>query len=875
MNPSSPTIAGYRTRTQSGTIVEKIWGKEFHSPDQNRKLDYRLTLPNPSSRWSDDRNDRSRIVLGVSTINTVDGLGGFAKTNLKEGGTVIYIGGTWCTTGAEAESIAPGFTIEVPEREAQKWAVKQRFLAMDPENNGRYLNDGLDEYDNNCRFEWNLSQGDPQKFCRVVTVREVMKMRELCIDYGVQHWKGIRLAAAGLCLRSKILSHHPNLDTRASKYTMVLSGGGSSHEDPIEVPEDSSPPSPEHPLPNEASTVRLDSFPDDIVIMMGGECDEDEAMDECDREGGFGRDPYGDYALRSNYGPEWCEWNGRWETHEHIVSGPQMPYMVELSRKGCLPEGDHVKTLLEKFTRKVEGEVKAAVAKSVTVPRFKTLVKTGARFAAYLTSVSLACLVVAEAPLQSEPAPNYELIASLPEDVQARILIYFGIYSQSKGKDVAAELSALKFLFHLECCSTGAFDAMSVKRSRSGFAKTPRLHGAPSAPPIFGITGSMMWSHIRAYERGFGEEVTPSRFLISLALLVMYDKGKRVGTVVHAKRNKSKKLKSGVDADLGRESVYHTIPARNITLITPEGPGQRRMNPLEYREYLLAPSASGDPVPDSEWIVAHFESDKDARRKFSIWKKGQSPLQDMLMRGMEKACVVCLHKSAEDNFFSFRNQRGGMTMIHRKQVADTVKALALEDGLPSENFSTRSCRKSFGTQQEQSNSVFAIPSAGTLNAAGGFEWSSSSVMRTQHYTHATCTGYSNLLTLGRGVEGTVTSRMDVLLLSSQSRVTPATVLASAASGTSAAAPNLGEEDGLDNHLEDEDNEDSGEDEEEPLQENFDIDMDGVEDRDWDSGLIFDLVSSGRLGTLTECITSAQQAVGMVTRSRALGGDERK
>ena len=869
-------IAGYRTRTQSGTIVEKIWGKEFHSPDQIRKLDYRLTLPNPNSRWSDDRNDRSRIVLGVSTLNTVDGLGGFAKTNLKAGSTVIYIGGTWCTTGAEAESISPGFTIEVPELKAQMYAVKQRFLAMDPENNGRYLNDGLDEYDNNCKFEWNLSQRDPQKFCRVVTVREIMKMRELCIDYGEQHWKGARLAAAGLCLRSKILSHHPRLDTRASKYEKkVFVGGGASFGDPIEVLDNSSPPSPEPLLP----TIEMPSVGPDRTVgnpdaLSGPEYEKDEAMDECDREGGFGRDPYGDYALRSNYGPEWCEWNNRWETHEHIVSGPQMPYMVELSRKGCLPEGDHVKTLLEKFTRKVGGEIKAAVAKSVTVPRFKTLAKTGARFATYLVSVALACLVQGEVPVGPEPVPNYELIASLPEDVQARILIYFGIYSQSKGKDVAAELSALKFLFHLECCDTKAFDAMSVKRSRSGFAKSQKVPGLSTAHPIFGITGSMMWSHIRTHQRGFVGEVTPARFLISLALLLMYDKGKRVGTCVHAKRNKNKMVKGEENGVLGRESVYHTIPARNFTLITAEGPGQRRMNPLEYREYQGSLGTPGPPASTSEWIVAHFESDKDARRKFSIWKKGQSPLQDMLMEGIEAACVICHHKSAGDNFFSFRNQRGGMTMIHRKQVADLVKALAAGDGLPIENFSTRSCRKSFGTQQEQSNSVFAIPSAGAMNAAGGFEWSSSSAMRTLHYTHATCAGYSNLLTLGRGVEGTVTTRMDVLLLAPQGSTAHAGTFSLTSGEVSTSGSARTELESLDNTVEDEENEDSG-DEEEPALETFDIDEDGVEDSEWDSGLIFDLVKSGRLGTLSECIASAQQAVGMVTRSKAIGGGERK
>ena len=227
-------------------MKEKIWGREFHSPKQHRKIDYRQTLPNPGARGSSDKNDTSNIALGLSTISTVVGLGGFARNYLKERATVIYIGGTWFTSGVEAERMCPGFTIEIPEKIARLWKVTKRFLAMDEENNGRYLNDALDEHDNNCKFVWNLNQGDPQKFCKVITVRDVLRWRELCVDYGSAHWEGLRLKNASVPLRSLILTHHPTLDPIRPPVLKKASGEGRSPTCPIVLDEDFilPPPSP-------------------------------------------------------------------------------------------------------------------------------------------------------------------------------------------------------------------------------------------------------------------------------------------------------------------------------------------------------------------------------------------------------------------------------------------------------------------------------------------------------------------------------------------------------------------------------------------------------------------------------------------------------
>jgi len=792
-------------------VKEKIWGREFHSPEQHRKIDYRQTLPNPGARGSSDKNDTSNIALGFSTISTVVGLGGFSRNPLKERETVIYIGGTWFNSGVEAERMCPGFTIEIPEKIARLWKVTKRFLAMDEENNGRYLNDALDEHENNCKFAWNLNQGDPQKFCKVITVRDVLRWRELCVDYGSAHWEGLRLKNASAPLRSLILTHHPTLDLTRPPALRKLSDQGRSSTCPIVLDEDDFILPPPLPVPT-----------DDIDVNMGDQ--------------------------------------------------------------------------LGNFSKKVNNEVRAAIADSMTIPRFRASSKVGKRFSSFLASATLTSLIVAETLSSEDPFPDYQLIAGLPENIQTKILICFGIFSQNNGRNASNELSALKFQFQMDCCNTGAFDTLSVKRSKTGFAKKVKPSDV-GVPKIFGITGGMMWTLIRTHQIGFASEPTPVKFLVSIALLLMYDKGKRVGTVVKSCSEGNSNPKDGSGPVLGRKSQCHTIPAGNVFFITPEGPDQRRMNALEYRSYCLNPATMGTNFPRSEWIVAHFASDKDARRKYSLWKKGMCELQDMLMKGLEEACVICHHKSPSDNFFSYRNPRGTMTKIHRKQIADTVKNLAVKHNLPMENFSTRSCRKSFGTQQEQSNSVFAIPSAASLNEAGGFEWARSSVMRTSHYTLPHCSSYSNLVTLSRGIDGTVTSRMDVILVLPPNHTGPVffpppiSILGDyhgpaprlapidpCHPGSIIRAPVLEEIVKVSDparEIEDpasafEDNVDIEEEDEEILPEDIES---SDEDEKWDNDEIFNLTVEDGVEELQDCIASTYRAMGMVTRSR--GGSEFK
>jgi hypothetical protein len=808
--PPPPQSTSRLTRTQSGAVKEKIWGRDFHSPEQHRKIDFRQTLPNPGARGSSNKNDMSNIALGLSTISTVAGLGGFSRNYLKEGTTVIYIGGTWFASGLEAERMCSGFTIEIPEKIARLWKVTKRFLAMDEENNGRYLNDALDEHENNCKFVWNLNQGDPQKFCKVITVRDVLRWRELCVDYGSAHWEGLRLRNASIPLRSLIFTHHPTLDPSHPPSLKKVSDQGRSITRPIVLDED-------FPLP-----PPLPASTSDLVINMGDQ--------------------------------------------------------------------------LGKFSKKVNNEVRAAIADSMTAPRFRASSKVGKRFSGFLSSATLTSLIVAETISSEDPSPDYQLIAGLPENIQTKILICFGIYSQNNGRNASNELSALKFQFQMDCCNTEAFNALSVKRSKTGFAKKAKPSEA-SVPKIFGITGGMMWSLIRTHKIGFKSEPTPVNQLVSTALLLMYDKGKRVGTVVKSCSEGNSKPKGGSGPELGRKSQCHTIPAGNVFFITPEGPGQKRMNALEYRSYWLDPATMGVSIPRSEWIVAHFASDKDARRKYSLWKKGMCELQDLLMEELENACIICHHKSPSDNFFSYRNPRGTMTKIHRKQIADKVKSLAAQHNLPMENFSTRSCRKSFGTQQEQSNSVFAIPSAASLNAAGGFEWARSSVTRTSHYTLPHCSSYSNLVTLSRGIEGTVTSRMDVILVLPPNHTGPVffpppisilgdydgpeprlAPIAPCHPGSITRAPVL---EGVvvvsdpARDVEDparaiEDNIDTEEEDGEILPEDIES---SDEDEKWDNDEIFNLTVEDGLEELQDCITSTYRALGMTTRSR--GGSEFK
>jgi len=102
-----------------------------------------------------------------------------------------------------------------------------------------------------------------------------------------------------------------------------------------------------------------------------------------------------------------------------------------------------------------------------------------------------------------------------------------------------------------------------------------------------------------------------------------------------------------------------------------------------------------------------FGTDKaKGGKRFSMWRRASPGLNygskyggDWVTDSVWKAGAVCDLPSMDDNFFSYRNKRGTMTMILRKG-ADRIKDLAMRCGLPPSSFSTHAGRRAFRTQQK-------------------------------------------------------------------------------------------------------------------------------------------------------------------------------
>ena len=216
--------------------------------------------------------------------------------------------------------------------------------------------------------------------------------------------------------------------------------------------------------------------------------------------------------------------------------------------------------------------------------------------------------------------------------------------------------------------------------------------------------------------------------------------------------------------------MYHTIPVRGIHLLTDEGPSQERFNPRSYKEAEEKANSLGrSRRGDIKHVCLFFRTDKTRGGRISMWRRTShglvhgSRFEDLVIDGILEACVVCDHGSLEDNFFSYRNKRGKMTMIVRKKVADRIKDLAKECGLPPSSFSTHSGRHAFRTQQDRANQARRVLTESELNAAGRNEWTQSSVVGSTVYTGPSHMDFSNLRALEANLEGTIVTRTDTVM----------------------------------------------------------------------------------------------------------------
>jgi hypothetical protein len=708
-------FSGTVTRLASGAITLTEWPDE-EEPDQHRML----------PKLAGFKNSRGCIengmVLGRSTLETMEegGWGAFAKKDIPEKTLIANVCGLWCTNAAMAETLSPGYTMEIPEKMAATYGIKKRFLSMNKRNNVAYVNDALDEKENNAQFKFNLNQGDPDKYLQLWSVKPIRARREICADYMGQHWGGSRLMAAGPALLSKILTHHPQLE---EEYLRLKSGQGNASK---------------LFMMDEALDPEVEWLKDSYVTGEGTPAYNRSAIA---RESFPGRGLPAPVVKPQNI----SMLSGYAQANQEVIGeGSGIVDVVGL-------------TALEIFRKKTKASVQVAVANSVQTKTVDLAYRAASGFGHFLFMHELLDLCLEDTTWGDSHVPVFDRITRLPVEMQAHLFIEYGNSVARSGRGVNGELSALKMAFELEGCPAPGFGTVMLKRSRSGFKTMNEKMASIKAKG--GVTSEMMLRHIELHKRGFPDtDEGKEAFLTSTAILTAYDKGKRMCVMLHTnarEENRRKKAKPGGRVARGRLSTYHTIPVKNVVLMTEDSAYQVKMSLLDYRDKVRDGHAEGLPPPAIQYIAFHFLSDKTPGGKLSMYKRGESVYQDLVMTSILEAAILCNHKSLLDNLFSYRTRKGVMKMILGKHAGAMIKERARELGLPEQSFAFHSLRHAFATQQCLVNSHYQVPTEDEQNLAGGREWAEGSMVRRNFYQGYSYADFSNLKTLEEDIPGTL------------------------------------------------------------------------------------------------------------------------
>ena len=407
------------------------------------------------------------LMLGYSTMETCEpgSWGAFAtralegpeKRNGNLGDLVINMRGSWHATARQAEEVAQGYTLEIPEELAQKFGITLRFLAMAEENSGRFVNDALCERENNSKFFFNLGQPDPQKYVQLRAVVSVKPRYEIFADYGRNHWKGSRLARAGPELRSRILTHYPELEDELKNGELVR----------------------EHsPLPSLEVRFIKEVLKGGAIPLPVGRPHALATSGEC------WNSPEGSAGVVGGGGPPSLV--GPFEAYSSVResvtsswSRSRQPVATESNLRRPSPPatlgqvfepGDAKLDAAETwgiFAERVDGVVREAVASHVSEGRVMEYSKCEARFGMFLREHGLEdeCMVKS-GDMPSEV--NYFALSQLEERLQLMVFIAFGAWSRQNNRSAEVEMSMLRSCFALAMCDTSAFDSEVMRRARSG-----------------------------------------------------------------------------------------------------------------------------------------------------------------------------------------------------------------------------------------------------------------------------------------------------------------------------------------------------------------------------------------------------------------------
>ena len=403
--------------------------------------------------------------------------------------------------------------------------------------------------------------------------------------------------------------------------------------------------------------------------------------------------------------------------------------------------------------------------------------KTEGTFSAFLNVIGMVDYVL------SDGLPDYNKFTySLDTHQQTILLINYGETLHQTGVDVSAVFSGLRNCFKKNILDPPVFLCSILADCKKSWAKSyAEVEDTKDKSLKLGIPEEMMREHIEVHK--FLSEVIRAEpnnhavivlYLTSAALLFLYDRGKRSGTVVHTHprvvSSKSSNSSESIERR-GKVIPYHTIQAGHVTLMSTGSDGGV-YDPISYRLAFLNSKRSGTPPPDIRYMSFRFPTDKTPGGRVSIYRRTVSglphgsELEDWFMDEMMEVCILGNHLNLDNtNFFSYSRtdhfatnqqraphlpQTPHRKMITGKELSDMLKDRAAKFGIPWQHISPHCLRHTFKTLQDMFLHSIGAPTAARMNIIAG-EWVAESVSADVIYSSPTYLGHSSLRMLSQNV----------------------------------------------------------------------------------------------------------------------------
>ena len=320
------------------------------------------------------------------------------------------------------------------------------------------------------------------------------------------------------------------------------------------------------------------------------------------------------------------------------------------------------------------------------------------------------------------------------------LLILFVACVAGHGVDAGAAMTGVRHYFMKHGASLAPFGDAQLRAAKRTVLPAQR-EASLSKDKSYRIP--YVWMFVEWIWKRYNSENADKKMII-LAIIVQWDKGKRVGNLVHT----------------GPRNVCHALQVSDVLFSdATSDPYNRviRRDSINFAAAMSSYDSGTGELPTTDFVTMWFRGDKSAKATMtSIWKRGVSYLEDLLIDYLcHWAAYQAHHRYENDLFFSrWGTERGQGNLKATSAAVNEMLALVAEEfGLKPALLRSHSLRIA------TANNIFAVshlvnhfvPSVGQQNLMIGWSKDSSAA---PGYRVGCFLNHSNLrlASLGQGLE---------------------------------------------------------------------------------------------------------------------------